>query len=125
VALLSQRGEVRHVVGVLLRLEHPALDAELLLGPEEAEVVEVVEGAVVQPADVGDETDLELLAAGGGRAGGRVRGGAAAGLLASAAARRDERERDGQEGEPSYGHLADVRSPRAGARARGGRRTPT
>src|SRR5215212_5853939 len=61
VLLLRQRGQVRHVVRVLGRREHAALDAQLRLGPLEALVGELVEGAVVEAADVGDEPDLDLL----------------------------------------------------------------
>ena len=62
VLLLGERGQVRHVVRVLAGRQHAALDAELRLGPLEALVGELVERAVVEAADVGDETDLDLLA---------------------------------------------------------------
>src|SRR5215216_640534 len=61
VLLLGQGREVRHVVRVLARRQNAALDAELRLGPLEALVGELVERAVVEAADVGDETDLDLL----------------------------------------------------------------
>ena len=62
VLLLGERGQVRHVVRVGLRRQGAALDAELGLGPLEALVGELVERAVVEAADVGDEADLDLLA---------------------------------------------------------------
>src|SRR5215207_1773710 len=61
VLLLGQRGQVRHVVRVGLRRQGAPLDPELGLGPLEALVGELVERAVVQSADVGDESDLDLL----------------------------------------------------------------
>src|SRR5215208_335403 len=66
VLLLGERGQVRHVVRVLRRGQCAAVDAELCLGPLEALVGELVERAVVEAADVGDETDLDLLALGCG-----------------------------------------------------------
>ena len=80
--LLRETGEVRDVVGALLRLEHPPLHPELLLRAQEAHVVQVVERAVVQAADVGDQADLDRLPAARRR---RRRGGGGA---AAARARR-------------------------------------
>ena len=71
VLLLGERRQVRDVVRVLLGDQHAARDAELLDGVLQALVGELVERAVVEAADVGDEADLELLAA-------RARGRAAA-----------------------------------------------
>src|SRR5215210_931027 len=81
VLLLGERREVRDVVRVGLRRQRAALDAELGLGPLEALVRELVERAVVETADVGDEPDLDLLGFG------RRLGAAAAsrGLLVGAA----------------------------------------
>ena len=59
VALLSRGLEVRRPVGPRRRDEHAALHLELLLGLLEADVRQVVEATVVQPADVGDERDLD------------------------------------------------------------------
>src|ERR671923_198559 len=81
VLLLGQRREVRDVVRVLLGHQHAALDPEILDGPLEPLVGQLVERAVVEAADVGDETDLDLLALRGGRcAAGRP---AAAALVAA------------------------------------------
>ena len=61
VALARERRHVRDVVGRRLRLEHAALDAELLLRPLQPLVRELVEAAVVELAEVGDQRDLERL----------------------------------------------------------------
>ena len=59
VVLSRQPREVRNVVGVRLRDEHAPLDPELRLRPLEPLLGEEVEGAVVEPADVGDEADAD------------------------------------------------------------------
>ena len=59
VLLLREPGEVRHIVGVRLRRQRLALDAELGLGLLEALVGELVERAVVEAADVGHDADLD------------------------------------------------------------------
>ena len=69
VLLLRERGQVRHVVRVRLGDEHARLDPELGLGALQALVRELVERAVVEAADVGDQTDLDLLGGGGARCG--------------------------------------------------------
>ena len=43
VALLRQGRQVRHVVGARARRQDPALDVELLLGAQQADVRQVVE----------------------------------------------------------------------------------
>src|SRR5690349_14241706 len=87
VLLLRQRREVRHVVRVLRRRDGATLDAQLLLGPLEALVGELVERAVVEAADVGDETDLDLL---GLRRGLGAAGSTARGVVVSTTADGDE-----------------------------------
>jgi hypothetical protein len=62
VVLLGQRRQVRDVVGVRVRLEHLAGDAELILRALEPDVGEVVERLVVQAADVRDQPDLDRRA---------------------------------------------------------------
>ncbi len=59
VALACRRRQVRDVVGGLLRDEDAALDAELLLRVLETLIGEEVERAVVEPADIGHERDLD------------------------------------------------------------------
>ena len=93
--LLGEARQVRDVVRVLMRLEHAPAHAELLLRTQQADVVEVVERPVVQPADVGNQAHLDLLAAGRRRAGGARRPAAA--LRARAAAPGcDERQRENE-----------------------------
>ena len=58
---LEGRGDVRLVVGLADRLDVARLDAEALDGSLHAVVGELVERAVVDLADVGDEGDLEAL----------------------------------------------------------------
>src|SRR3954454_5028093 len=92
VLLLRQRRQVRDVVRVLLRHEHATVDAELLDGALEALVRQLVERAVVEAADVGDETDLDLLALR------RARGAAAraaSAVVVAAAARSNAERADG------------------------------
>ena len=67
-----QRLEVGDVLRLLVRLEHLEVDAELRLRALDPDEGKVVEALVVEPADVGDEPDLEDLAAAPG-AGGRCR----------------------------------------------------
>src|SRR4051812_7965997 len=98
VLLLGQRREVRDVVGVGLRDEDAAGDAELLDGVLEALVGQEVERAVVQAADVGDDADLDLLALRRARRGAAAAAAAAAVVVAAAAAAagRDAEGADGQ-----------------------------
>jgi hypothetical protein len=69
VAGLCQPSEVRDIVSARLRLQHGALDSELRLGLEEALIGQMVEAVVVEPADVGDQADLEAAAARRARSG--------------------------------------------------------
>src|SRR3954447_24714732 len=95
VGALARRGrEARDVIRGRGRLVDRTLDPELLLGLLQARVGELVEPVVVELADVGDEDDRGLVAAGGGRA--RV----AAAAARPAAACREERHGDG-DGEES------------------------
>ena len=59
--LLSERRQVRDVVTLLLRDEHPLLDPQLVGRALDAGVGQLVERAVVDPADVGDDTRLDCL----------------------------------------------------------------
>src|SRR6185437_3926322 len=68
VVLGGEVGQVRHVVVAALRLLDVALDVKVGLRLLEADVGKVVEALVVEAADVGDQTDLDDLRAGGGRA---------------------------------------------------------
>src|SRR4051794_4281772 len=98
VLLLRQRRQVRDVVRVLLRHEHATVDAELLDGALEALVRQLVERAVVEAADVGDETDLDLLALRRAR-GAAARAAARAAAVVVAAAARSNAERAAGHGE--------------------------
>src|SRR5206468_12754560 len=71
------------------------LDAEVALCLLQADVREVVEPAVVQAADVGDQADLERRARGrrGGRRGRRRRGS----VLGGAATGGDDREAEDEQ----------------------------
>ena len=94
---------VRDVLGVRSGLEHAALYAKLPLRPLEPLEGELVEAAVVELADVGDEADPERLAP-------RLPGGPgpARGLLVVAAATRSKRE-DGQCEEDGGLHAVGLR----------------
>src|SRR6185436_3610247 len=87
ITLARERREVRDVVLRRLRLKDLLLDPELGLCPQQPDVGEMVEAAIVQAADVSDKSDvLAALAGGGGRGvGGRL-------LAASAAACGDEHD---------------------------------
>jgi hypothetical protein len=86
VLLAREARHVRDVVGRGGGLQHTALDPELPLGPLETLVGELVEAAVVQLTDVGDQPHLERLRRG------RLSRRCGAGLLAVAAAAGGERE---------------------------------
>src|SRR3954470_7023087 len=94
VLLRRQRRQVRDVVRVLPGDQNPALDPELLDGALEALVRQLVERAVVEAADVGDEADLDLLAL--RRARGAAARAAAAAVVAATAARGNADGADGQ-----------------------------
>ena len=91
VARRREPSEVRDVVGAGGRLEHRALDSELRLGLEQALVGQMVEAVIVEPADVGHQTDLETgtarrsAARRAGRTAGARRGRAARGATARSA----------------------------------------
>ena len=97
VLLLGQRRQVRDVVGVRLRDQHAALDAELLFGVLQALVGQRVERAVVEAADVGDEADLDLLAAARRSTSSCCWRRCCSSLLSSAAARGHAEAADGQD----------------------------
>src|SRR6266508_1357557 len=59
VALLGCRSEIWGAVVRRLRDEHTPVDLELLFRPQQADVRQVVESLVVEPADVGDDRDLD------------------------------------------------------------------
>jgi len=60
VAVQSRVLQVGDVVRAVGGLKHVALDAELRLGLQQALVRQVVEAAVVEAADVGDQADGDL-----------------------------------------------------------------
>ena len=64
VPVVDCRRQVRQVVVSGLRRVHPALDAELGLGPLEAVDRELVEAAVVETTRVGDQPDRDRLGRG-------------------------------------------------------------
>ena len=95
IPVARERRQVRDVLLRRLRLVDTLLDAQLALRSEEPDVREVVETAVIEPTDVGDEADLDLLGSAAGR---RVRRGL---LATSATAGSDEKHEDAEECERS------------------------
>ena len=101
VSLPGERRHVGDVVGSGLRLDHATLDAELLLGPLEAVVGELVEPVVVELPEIGDQTHLDSRRRALRRPGG--------GVVVRPAARRDDRNGrhapcDQPEAAPSHCH---------------------
>ena len=89
IAVTRERRQIRDVVLRRLRLEDALLDSQLRLGTLQPQEREMVEAAVVEPADVGDEPDLELAAT-------RRRGrGIRRGLLPIAATAGSDEEQEG------------------------------
>src|SRR5215211_8857574 len=89
VAVAREAPHVRDVVSCRGGLDHAALDPELPLGALQPLIGELVEAAVVQLAEVGDEPDLEPLLR---RRLGRGRPGGAAVLAVVVAAARQRNE---------------------------------
>ena len=101
VPLTGERRHVGDVVGGGLRLDHATLDTELLLGPLEAVVGELVEPVVVELPEIGDQPYLDPRRRALRRPGG--------GIVVRAAARRDDRNGrhtacDQAEAAPSHCH---------------------
>ena len=84
-AVPRQRSVVGDVIRRRPRLGDADLDAELLLRPLEPFVRQLVETAVVQLSDVGDEPDLELRV-------GRLGGAGARPFVIAAAGRKEEHD---------------------------------
>ena len=57
VAALGEASQVLHIIRLGGRLNDIGVNAELLRRPEQAFVRKLVEAAVVEPADIGDEAD--------------------------------------------------------------------
>jgi len=95
IALARERREVRDVLLCRLGLVDPLLEPQLRLAALEPNIREVVEATVVEPADVGDEADLDLAAA-SRRSGGR------GGLLAAATAGSNEKHEGAEKCKRSF-----------------------